>query len=144
MTMAASTVPARELLALGRLQGAVAIVVKSAGPLPALVATPAIGDAVWRTEVVAACRPIRLAADQGRGVYGLAGHPGWRPVVAALERIATYAVVAEHAVMHGNEAGLLLVLRHRLPRDLQALNAAMQGLLPPVPALNPLDASYAC
>jgi len=65
-------------------------------------------------------------------------------VVAALERIGTSAVVAEHAVLHGNEAGLLLVLRHRLPRDLQELNAAMQGLLPPVPALNPLDASYAC
>ena len=89
-------------------------------------------------------RPIRLAADQARGVNGLGHQAGWRPVVAALERIATYAVIAEHAALHDNEAVVLLVLRHRLPRDLQALNAAMQGLLPPVPALTPLDASYAC
>jgi len=74
--MDASNVPARELLAIGRLQGAVAIVVRSAGPLSALVATPTIGDAVWRTQVVAAVRPIRLAADQGRGVHGLGGHAG--------------------------------------------------------------------
>ena len=85
-----------------------------------------------------------LAADQGRGVHGLGGHAGWRPVVAALERIGTSAVITEHAVLHGNEAGVLLVLRHRLPRDLQALNAAMQGLLPPVPAPNTLDVAYAC
>jgi len=65
-------------------------------------------------------------------------------MVAALERVATCAVIAKHAVLHGNEAGVLLVLRHRLPRDLQALNAALLGLLPPVPALNTLDASYAC
>jgi len=85
-----------------------------------------------------------LAADQGRGVNGLGGDAGWRPVVAALERIGTSAVITEHAVMHGNEAGLVLVIRYRLPRVLQELNAATQGLLPPVPALNPLDASYAC
>ena len=116
-----------EYVALGRLQGAVAIVVKSAGPLSALVATPAIGDAAWRTQVVAAVRPIRLAADQARGVNGLGHQPGWRPVVAALERIGTSAEAVEHAILHGNEAGVLLVLRHRLPRDLQELNAAMQG-----------------
>ena len=116
-----------EYVALGRLQGAAPIVTRSAGPLYALVTNPAMTAKAWRTQVVAAVRPIRLAADQARGVNGLGHQPGWRPVVAALERIATCAVIAEHAVLHGNEDGVLLVLRHRLPRDLQALNAAMRG-----------------
>lgn len=133
-----------EYLVLGRLQGAVAIVVKSAGPLSALVATPAMDAAAWRVAVVAACRPIRLAADLGRGVQGLSGHPGWRPVVAALERIATTAVVAEHAVTHGNEAGLILVIRFRLPRVLQELATALQALVAAVHRPDAMAIAYAC
>ncbi len=49
--------------------------------------------------------------------------------MAALERIATTAVIAEHAVMHGNEPGLILVIRHRLPRVLQELAMAFQALI---------------
>ena len=136
--------PVRELVALGRLQGAVPIVTKSAGPLYALVANPAMDAETWRAEVVAACGPIRLAADQGRGVHGLGSHAGWRPVVAALERIGTSAVIAEHAVMHGNEAGLILVIRYRLPRVLQALATALQTLTVTVVKPDALSAAYAC
>jgi len=133
-----------EYLAIGRLQGSVAIVAKSAGPLVALVGCPAMDDGEWRAKVVAACRPIRLAADQGRGVHGLSHHPTWRPVVAALERVATCAVVAEHAVMHGDEAGLILMVRHRLPRVLLELNAALSALLAAMarPEVSPV--AYAC
>ena len=67
-----------------------------------------------------------------------------RPVVAALERIGTSAVIAEHAVLHGNEAGVLLVLRHRLPRVLQALNAALQALIVTVGRPEVLPVAYAC
>lgn len=133
-----------EYLAIGRLQAAVAIVTKSAVPLSALVATPAMTAEAWRAEVVAACRPIRLAADQGRGIHGLGRHAGWRPVVAALERIAKTAVIAEHAVMHGNEAGLILVIRHRLPRVLQELATALQALTRAVVRPDAPPVAYAC
>jgi len=133
-----------EYLAIGRLQAAVAIVTKSAGPLCALVATPAMAAEAWRAEVVATCRPIRLAADQGRGVQGLGRYAGWRPVVAALERVATSAVIAEHAVMHGNEAGLILVIRHRLPRVLQELATALQALIRAVARPDAPPVAYAC
>jgi len=133
-----------EYLVIGRLQGAVAIVTRSAGPLYALVANPAMAAEAWRAEVVAACRPIRLAADQGRGVHGLGRHAGWRPVVAALERIGTSAVIAEHAVMHGNEAGLVLVIRYRLPRVLQELATALQALIATVAKPDALPVAYAC
>ena len=98
----------------------------------------------WRAEVVATCRPIRLAADQGRGVQGLGRYAGWRPVVAALERVATSAVIAEHAVMHGNEAGLILVIRHRLPRVLQELATALQALIRAVARPDAPPVAYAC
>ena len=142
--MDASNVPARELVALGRLQGAVSIVTRSAGPLSPLVSTPAMDAEAWRAEVVTACRPIRLAADQGRGVQGLGGHLGWRPVVAALERIGTAAVIGEHAVAHGNEAGLILVIRYRLPRVLQELATALQALSETIAKPDVPPVAYAC
>ena len=49
-------------------------------------------------------------------------------MVAALERIATSAVIAEHAVMHGNETGPILVVRYRLPRVPGELAKALNTL----------------
>jgi len=113
-----------------------------AGSAP--VPIPAMAAEAWRAEVVATCRPIRLAADQGRGVQGLGRYAGWRPVVAALERIGTCAVIAEHAVMHGNEAGLVLVVRHRPPRVLGELATALQALIATVARPDAPPVIYAC
>jgi len=65
-------------------------------------------------------------------------------VVAALERIATSAVITEHAVMHGNEAGLILVIRYRLPRVLQELATALQALSGAVVKPAAPSVAYAC
>ncbi len=65
-------------------------------------------------------------------------------MVAALERVATSAVIAEHAVMHGNEAGLILVIRHRLPRVLQELATALQALIRAVARPDAPPVAYAC
>ena len=65
-------------------------------------------------------------------------------MVAALERIGTTAVIAEHAVMHGNEAGLILVIRYRLPRVLQELATALRALTVAVARPDAMAIAYAC
>ena len=69
----------------------------------------------------------------------------WRAeVVAALERVATCAVIAEHAVLHGNEAGLVLVIRYRLPRVLQELATALRALSATIAKPDVPPVAYAC
>ena len=46
--------------------------------------------------------------------------------------------------MHGNEAGLVLVIRYRLPRVLQELATALQALIATVAKPDALPVAYAC
>ena len=79
----------------------------------------------------------RHLTNPTRSVKSLAGG-------AALERVGTSAVIPEHAVTHGNEAGLILVIRYRLPRVLQELATVLRALIATAARADVLSVAYAC
>lgn len=126
---AAPPTPA-ELMAVGRLQAVALIVAELSRALDALADRMAMDDPGWRVRAFSALRPVKAAADQRATLTGLPGRveSERRAVVAALEHVAATVAMAEHAVAASNEPTFRIMVKHRLPLGLGALDRALRAV----------------
>lgn len=126
--MDARNVPARELIALGRIETVCVMILLHGRPLGGLVDRMAMADEGWRTDVLSRLRPIQDAVDHGKRVEHLAATPSWGSLVAALDKIGATVSMAEHVLGVGNVPSFTLLVKHRLPQATVELAKALDML----------------